>query len=256
MNWTIIGCGWLGTRLAETLLEKKEQVIGTTTSAEKQIKLQEKGIKSVIFNLNSQISTEIIDYSELVVLSIPPINKENPSYYSTALLDLVVQFKSTTQFIFLSSTGVYPQKNGTFTEDYEFLHDERNSSLFQAEKKLSDYLQSRLTILRLGGLFGEDRHPIFHLKGKSNIKNPEGKINFVGQSDIIRVILQLVKQQKTGEIYNIVYPEYPTRKNYYLAKAEQLQLPPPNFEQSTSIVREISSEKVQNQLNFSFKQKI
>ncbi len=256
MNWTIIGCGWLGTSLAETLLENGSFVCGTTTSIERLKSLENKGIKTALFHLNSQISTELVDFSEMVVISIPPFNKSKPMDYAASLLHLVQQFKTTTRFLFLGSTGIYPQISGLYTEEYVFKIDEQNSSLYQAEKALGAYLKKRLTILRLGGLFGEDRHPIHHLSGKSGVKNPLGKINFAGKNDIISIIQLLIKKDKLGGIYNIVYPAYPTREVYYNKKANQLNLAPPIFEMGPSIQREISSNKIQLTLDFNFKQTI
>ena len=256
MNWTIIGCGWLGTSLAQSLLQNGDVVYRTTTSRERQFSLLQQGIKATIFNVNSQISTELIDISEVVVLSIPPFDKNNPLTYGESLVHLVQQFKSTTQFIFLGSTGVYPQKNAVFSEEYEFEKEEQATSLFQAEKLLNEFLKKRLTILRLGGLFGDDRHPIYHLEGKTGIKNPNGKINFVGKKDIIFVVQELAAQKKLGGIYNLVYPEHPTREKYYLKKAKELNLVAPKFDYTTNIIREIDSNKIQSTLNFKFMHEI
>lgn len=256
MNWTIIGCGWLGTSLSETLVQNGNSVIGTTTTFDRQEILSQKGIKNIIFNLNSQISTEIIDFSDVVVLSIPPFDKTNPNKYGEALLHLVKQFHSKTKFIFLSSTGIYPQKNGSFDEEYHFESGEKLTSLYQAEKQLSAFLKKRLTILRLGGLFGKDRHPIYSLSGKTNIKNPEGKINFVGKNDVISVVQLITEQEVFGEIFNLVYPNFPTRKTYYQQKAIELNLKIPTFDNSSSIIREISSKKIQKKFGFIFEESI
>ncbi|MEJ6583516.1 MAG: NAD(P)-binding domain-containing protein [Crocinitomicaceae bacterium] len=256
MNWTIIGCGWLGTSLAETLLNSGDDVIGTTTRPEKKSELEQKGIKSVTFKLNSQISTEIIGFSEIVVLSVPPFNRTNTTDYGDALVNLVQQFHPNTKFLFLGSTGIYPQKNGVYTEEYDFKIEERNNSLFKAEEKLTEALSSRLTILRLGGLFGEDRHPIYQLSGRANIANPKGKINFAGKNDIISILNKIVQLNQFGEIFNIVFPEHPTRESYYYLKAKEFNLIPPSFNFSPSIIREISSKKVQSILHFKFQHSI
>lgn len=256
MNWTIIGCGWLGTSLGETLVKKGNEVIGTTTSNESSSSLTEKGLKHYLFQLNSQISSEIVDKTEIVVLSIPPFDRYNPTKYGESLIHLVKQFNPKTKFIFLSSTGVYPQKDGLFDENYDFESDEKLTSLFQAEKQLSEYLNKRLTILRLGGLFGDDRHPVFSISGKTNIKNPDGKINFVGKNDIISIIQEIVQQNKFGEIFNVVFPKYPKRIDYYTEKAKELNITPPEFELSQKINREISSLKVQESLNYKFMHEI
>lgn len=256
MNWTIIGCGWLGTSLGETLVQNGDAVIGTTTTLNKQEFFTKKGIKNEIFTLNSQISTQIIDFSEIVVLSIPPVDRNNPLRYGEFLVHLVNQFNSKTNFIFLSSTGIYPQKDGVFDEDYHFKPDEKPTSLYQAEKQLSEFLKNRLTVLRLGGLFGNDRHPIYSLNGKTDVKNPEGIINFVGKKDVISVIQLIAKQQIFGEVFNVVYPSYPSRKMYYEQKAKELDLLAPTFDYSPSIVREINSIKIQNKLGFIFDEPI
>lgn len=256
MNWTIIGCGWLGTSLGDTLVKKGNEVIGTTTSNENSSSLTEKGIKHYSFQLNSQISNEIIDNSGLVIISIPPFDRSNPSKYGESLFHLVKQFNSNTRFMFLSSTGIYPQKDGIFDENYDFKPNEKLTSLYQAEKQLSEHLKKRLTILRLGGLFGDDRHPVFSLSGKTNAKNPEGKINFVGKNDVISIIQEVVIQNKFGEIFNVVFPKYPKRINYYTKKAKELNITPPEFESSQKIDREISSQKVQDSLNYKFKHEI
>lgn len=256
MNWTIIGCGWLGTSLGEILVKKVNEVIGTTTSNENSSSLTEKGIKHYSFQLYSQISNEIIDNSEVVIISIPPFDRNKPTKYGESLVHLVQQFNPKTKFIFLSSTGVYPQKDGVFDENYDFESDEKLTSLLQAEKQLSEYLKKRLTILRLGGLFGDNRHPVFSLSGKTNVKNPEGKINFVGKNDVISIIQEIVNQNKFGETYNIVFPKYPKRIDYYSLKAKELGIIAPEFETSQKINRKISSQKVQISLNYKFKHEI
>lgn len=254
MNWTIIGCGWLGTRLAESLIENGDQVIGTTTQPDRLMELERKGIISLQFSLNSQISNDIIDFTQVLVISVPPFNRDIIHDYGNALVNLVNQFHPQTKFFFLSSTGVYPSKSGLYHEDYCFEETEQQTALYQAEKKLMDCLENRLTILRLGGLFGADRHPVYHVAGKQNLKDPDGKINFVGEKDVIGIIKELVKQNKSGGIYNLVYPSHPTRKSYYLQLCKLLNLPCPTFTGSPSCVREISSQKIQNSINFEFRQ--
>lgn len=256
MNWTIIGCGWIGTSLGDTLVKKGNEVIGTKTSNENSSSLTEKGIKHYPFQLNSQISSEIVDNTEIVIISIPPFERNNPTKYGESLIHFVKQFNPKTKFIFLSSTGIYPQKDGLFDENYEFEPDEKLTSLYQAEKQLSEHLKKSLTILRLGGLFGDDRHPVFSLSGKTNVKNPEGKINFVGKNDVISIIQEIVQKNMFGEIFNVVFPKYPKRIDYYRQKAKELNITPPEFELSQKIIREISSQKVQDILNYKFMHEI
>ena len=101
------------------------------------------------------------------------LKKDNQNYYGDKLIEIVDQFPETSKFIFTSSTSVYENISGEYNEDSKKLIE--SSPILIAEKKLSGLLNSRLTILRLGGLVGLNRHPINILQGKKNIKNPKKK---------------------------------------------------------------------------------
>ena len=76
------------------------------------------------------------------------------------------------------------------------------------------------------------------------------------KKDIIFVVQELAAQKKLGGIYNLVYPEHPTREKYYLKKAKELNLVAPKFDYTTNIIREIDSNKIQSTLNFKFMHEI
>ena len=253
LNWTIIGCGWLGVTLAEELVETGHHVFGSTTTESKLSQLNEKGIHGFLLTKNSSISPEIIEATNIVVLSIPPFNRSEKKLYGQYLCSIAKQFKHETRFIFLGSTGIYPQKSGRFDESYVFESQEKETALYSAEEQLSDLLAEKIAILRLGGLIGEDRHPIRTLSGKTGVKNPEGLINFVDKKDVIRCILEIEAKNAFGHAhtYNVVFPYHPQRKKYYTEIANQPGLLAPEFDHNPSIIREIVSEKLQ--LNFGFK---
>jgi nucleoside-diphosphate-sugar epimerase len=94
--------------------------------------------------------------------------------------------------------------------------------VYQAEQKLLELAASRLTILRLAGLIGENRHPVKYFIQKNRIPNSNAPVNLVHQKDVIHAILLVLKNEIFGEIFNIVNPSHLSKKDYYLAAAKEL----------------------------------
>ena len=117
-------------------------------------------------------------------------------------------------------------------------------------------LENKLTILRLAGLIGPNRHPITQLQGRTGLKNPECPVNIVHQTDVISIIVHLIDSQKFGNVFNVVHPEHPDRKSYYTAIARKNELVPPKFEDTTAIKRIINGQKIEEFCNFQFKTSI
>ena len=59
-----------------------------------------------------------------------------------------------------------------FEETIPMPNNDRGKQLFEAENRLHYNTHFKTTVLRFGGLIGEDRHPIKFLAGKENLENP------------------------------------------------------------------------------------
>lgn len=252
MNITLIGCGWLGLKLGKSLVSENHTVFGSTTTKEKLPDLEEAGIRPFLFNAveNEHIPQEITTSTALLVLTIPPIKRDNPFTYASVLASIIAQFPPDCQVIFTSSTGVYPDREGTYDETYTFAQEEL-SALYHAEQAVTNAIQPS-TVLRLGGLFGEDRHPIHSLVKRGSISNPEGKINFVHRGDVINFVKVLIGSSFSNEFYNLVYPDHPERGAYYHAAAKHFGYPLPTLQSGDTTVRIISSKKSTITLGFSY----
>lgn len=253
LSTTIIGCGWLGKAFGETLVRSGRNVNGSVRSEEGQEDLKRLGIRP--FHLDLQQSTsvpqEIIDSTETLVITLPPLHRDEPMRYHAKLVTLLHQFDASTRVIFTSSTGIYPQEEGHFDETYSFTTDQESTILPIAESAIRDTMQSHV-ILRLGGLIGPNRHPVRFLQGKEAVKNPLGSINFVHQGDCVRALSVMMDQAVSGT-FNLVYPAYPTRKDYYISAAKHYDLTPPSFADEPQQERIISSQKIMQQVGFEFK---
>ena len=258
MNVTIIGCGWLGFPLGITLMDKGHQVFGSTKDVNKLSTLENKGIHPFLFDLgsNPMIPSEITSATDILIVTLPPLQKQKIHFYGEKLVEICKQFTSVQGVIFTSSTGVYPQKDGDFNEDYVFSKDEKQSSLFQAETALRKELENKLTTVRLAGLIGPNRHPVLQLQGRTGLKNPECPVNLVHQTDVISIITLLIDRQKFGDVFNVVHPDLPKRKRKYTAMALKNELVPPEFDNTTGFRRTINGQKIEDFCDFQFKNSI
>ena len=262
---SILGCGWLGMPLAKSLLGKGFSIKGSTTSFEKISALESNGIQPFQIELSeTEIKGEIDSFlknSEILIVDIPPklrsVSSENFVKKIENLIPFIEKAKIE-KVIFISSTSVFSDAPSTalrVTESTKPNPDtESGKQLLATEILLQSNENFKTTVVRFGGLIGEDRHPIHFLAGRKNIENPEAPINLIHQKDCIGIIQTIIEQDCFGESFNAVAPFHPTRKEYYTQKALEQNLPLPEFDQTKiSIGKTILSDKLGNTLDYKFK---
>lgn len=259
---SILGCGWLGLPLAKQLVQKGFTVKGSTTSSDKLELLKSLGILPFSINITAgeiNGSTEdFLENSEILIINIPPKLRAEEKENFVSKIQLLIPYieKSTiSKVIFVSSTSVYADDNEVMTEDS--VHKpatESGRQLLATESILKNNTSFQSTVIRFGGLIGEDRHPIRFLAGRKNIENPEAPINLIHLEDCVGIITSIIEQDCWGQTFNAVTPFHPSRKEYYLQKAMDMNLDLPEFNScSVTNGKTISSAKVQEVLNYSFK---
>lgn len=253
LSVTIIGCGWLGVPLGKELVNQGYVVHGSVRSETGFDRLNNVQISPFTLDLerSSQISNEIANSTEVLVISVPPLYRKEPKKYQDTLTGLLDQFSDETLVIFTSSTGIYPKVAGNFTESFEFNSLQDSTVLNLAEETIRQSKKEHV-IFRLGGLMGPDRHPIRFLKGRKNVKDPDGPINFVHQGDCVRAIIESIVNKGVRGTFNLVNPNHPTRKEYYFEAAEHYDLEAPIFAKEDSVQRLISSDKIIKEFSFEF----
>ncbi|WP_456315131.1 hypothetical protein [Pseudomonas shirazensis] len=271
---SILGCGWLGLPLAKKLIENGNSVNGSTTSENKLSVLEKAGINPFLVILSEaegalesqSVSESINDFlseSEILIIDIPPKLRGNNDSGDSSRKVFVEKIETLIPFIekstinkvlFVSSTSVYGDENGTITEETTPTPEtESGKQLLLAESVLQKNQNFETTILRFGGLIGEDRHPVKFLAGKENLENPDAPVNLIHQDDCIEIIQEIINQSKWNEVFNAAAPFHPTREEYYTQKAKEQNLILPKFSgEKSDIKKTISSEKVENSLSYQF----
>lgn len=265
---SILGCGWLGLPLAKALIEKEFTVKGSTTSIDKVALLEKARIKPYVFALEINGTPDNLpDFlagSDTLIIAIPPkLRGKNKDYADANANSFVIKIenllplieKSTIRnLLFVSSTAVYGDANSIVDENTKPEPvTESGKQLLEIEELLHKNNHFKTTILRFGGLIGEDRNPARFLAGKENVANPDAPINLIDQKDCIGIILKIIATNTWGENFNAVAPYHPTRKEYYTQKAIEKNLIPPTFNtKEASSGKTIDSDKLVKMLDYTF----
>jgi nucleoside-diphosphate-sugar epimerase len=234
----LIGCGWLGKPLAKHLIAKGYSLLATTAH-DKNTEFSNELIPYLRFDLtlSPQVTEEILN-ADILIYTIPPLEL----HFIKIFFDQIPIDK---KIIFTSSTSVYGKDQGPVNETFIPAPASANSPLLV---QTEEYLRQRfkqLTIIRPGGLYGEKRHPIFFLQGKSQLTTGKELLHLVHLQDCINAILKIIDLNIWNETINLVSDLRIEKKEYYVAMAKKLKITPPTYIENQIILNptNISNEK-------------
>ena len=255
---SIMGCGWLGLPLAKELVRAGYQVKGSTTSPEKIPLLAAEQIAPFLLSFpENSPKTALADFlqSDVLFLNIPPSRGISGSTSYETLLRTVLEAApaSLQAILFISSTSVYPDVNREVVEQDAVASAASPSLMLRCEHLVQQETKTKATIVRFGGLMGGNRHPGRWLAGKTEVPQPHAPVNMIHLADCMGLILQIIKQEKWGFTFNACAPMHPTRKEFYSAAAQHLNLVPPLFASPEKLrYKSINSDLVQRKLQYNF----
>jgi nucleoside-diphosphate-sugar epimerase len=267
---SILGCGWLGRALGQHLVEHDVRVRGSTTTPEKVEALQRDGIEPYLLTLDPGLSGDDVTSffaSPVLVLNVPPPRGHDDvrsrhlrqiDAVRSAAADGAVRW-----VLFASSTSVYPNVEQRVTEadvppgEPAALSGPRRSTgrvLLEAEARLMDDSAFDTTIVRFGGLYGDDRHPGRFLAGRSDVGRPEAPVNLIHQDDCVSLLRTLIEQDCRDDVFNACADAHPTRREVYTRAAKVLGLEPPSFDDTDATTgMTVDNQKVKDQCGYRFR---
>jgi nucleoside-diphosphate-sugar epimerase len=243
---SILGCGWLGTPLAQCLVELDYVVKGSTRSEEKAKKLTSMGVESFVLTLDElrESGSDLLK-SEILVIAVTP--------KSLAPVDeLIHQIERSNirHVIFISSTSVYFEDEYIITEQSDL----KPTPLTKLEEEFRFNDSFTTTILRFGGLFGYDRKPGNFFKEGKKVKNPDGVVNMIHQDDCVAIIERVINTNTWKTTFNACADTHPTRRDFYTKMALDLGKPKPEFDEDSPFsIKDVNSDKLKNTLSYEFK---
>lgn len=241
MKLGIIGLGWLGLPLAKSLLSKDHLVIGTTRS--RSVNLSHERFSHVMFDPQQKRFSDNSYFHDVdvLILAFTP-SKADEKTYAKDCVRVIDLIPHSCKVILLSSTGIYPKRDGIFTEESYPAGSIKNNAIGYAELALSSMLRERLTIIRLGGLVGPKRYPVTAMAKSGKVYESNERLNLIHQEDAIGLIEYVIEHKTWNETINACASEHPLKGPYYTEMAHKLKIDPPPFEEKQKTERIISNK--------------
>lgn len=247
MKIGIIGCGWLGIKIAEHF-KTENQIFVTTTSTAKELEIKAKGLNSFVMRFSEQEvfqegkPWEIINALDIVIITVPFSKMASITQLKNRFSNLCLFIKGFEKQIFLmSSIGIYPQCELELKET-TLSQDALEPSIYYVEELMKNKYP-QINILRLGGLMGADR--VFSNYEVSNLNQI---VNHIHYEDICNIIERMIQLNTAGKTYNVVAPLYPTKSEVIHFQKGQKG----NETTEKPFGRKVLSELLQTELQYHF----
>ena len=236
MKIVIIGCGYIGSEVAQIWKKKGHYVTATTRNPERLDALSKVSQKSIILKGNDEDElVPLIADNDAIIITIAA---DSPEHYESAYLNnaqilrhLALEMDLPRHLIYTSSTSVYGDHHGQWVDETTELlaKSEQGKILIEAEKHYLSLQEIgwRVTILRLAEIYGPSREL------SRRVKQFEGHVlpgsgdhytNMIHKVDCAHAIDYSLRHHLDG-IYNLSDDEHPTRKELYDSVSNKFKIP-------------------------------
>jgi nucleoside-diphosphate-sugar epimerase len=234
----IVGCGYLGSRVARLWQAAGETVWATTRSAEHAREFERQGLRPLALDVLDPHSFDSLPAVETVVHAVSygrALGGSLVEAHATGMRNVLDRLdERTRRFIYISSTGVYGDFHGAWVDEDSPCRPDREGGrgCLAAESLLAaSRFADRSIVLRLAGLYGPDRLPrIASLLAGEPIRAPEtGFLNLIHVDDAARVVLLAEATAPLPRLYLVSDGHPVERREYYSELARLSGAPAPNF---------------------------
>lgn len=198
--------------------------------------------------------------ANIIIVSLPPTSEHISIMKS--LVELLKKYNPQVHIYYCSSISVYRNNLGIVTEDSQTPALSTNAQIIREAEQVLEDSHLTTTILRLGGLYGEGRHPAYFLSDRP-LKNGKELTHLISHQEVHFLLLKLmaIPQKSNFEIYNLVNDIRVKKADFYQTACKLLKILPPKV--NSSCVQEadlrrllISNQKVKDhtQHNWNFSQ--
>jgi nucleoside-diphosphate-sugar epimerase len=269
MEKLIIGCGYLGRRVAARWLAQGHTVYGMTR--DKPAELQALGIRPIVGDVRELLDFVGLPPTETILYAVAPGREQDQTAEDvwikglTHLTAVLPQWSSPPRLLLISSTSVYGQTDGELVDE-ELPTEPREPAgrvLLEAEHRLlSDWWPDAI-VLRFAAIYGPGRwlRSKAIQAGEPIMADPDKWLNLIHVEDGADTVLAAEARGRAGAIYNVSDGHPARRRDFYTRMAEALGAPPPRFVLPTldtlppheTANRRISNQRLREELKVELK---
>jgi nucleoside-diphosphate-sugar epimerase len=238
MTKLVIGCGYLGGRVARKWLDQGEQVAVVTRSNERAETLRREGFCPVVADVSDPGSLRSLPEARTVLHAVgyDRHGRASRKVVVVAGLQNVLDALSpaTDRILFISSTGVMGCHHGDWVDEASCCNPQREAGRYglEAETLLRSHrLGHQAVILRLAGLYGPGRLPkLADVRAERSVAAPDrAYLNLIHVDDAVRAILAAEQRAVSPDLYLISDGHPSGHREFYSEMARQLGVSQPNF---------------------------
>jgi nucleoside-diphosphate-sugar epimerase len=246
MRRLIIGCGYLGERVAHEWLSGGDEVYVLTRSKERAARFAESGFKPLVGDVLEVNSLQGFPQVETILYAVGFDRTSQHSkrmVYVEGLRNVLNAVRGRTQrFVYVSSTSVYGQDNAEEVDEFSTVSpSEENGRICRdAEALVWEHFRQATEearsgdaiVLRLAGIYGPGRLLAREqqlLRGELLSGNPEAWLNLIHVEDGVQAVLAAERHGQTEQTYLVCDDRPLRRREFYQALATRLGAAAPKF---------------------------
>jgi nucleoside-diphosphate-sugar epimerase len=243
----IIGCGYLGRRVARRWLDQGDRVWALTRTVANSKQLKSIGVEPIIGDVTQPKSLNALPTVDTVLHSIGFDRNAGPSkreVYVDGLRNVLNVVKERCQrFLYVSSTSVYGQQDGEVVdEDSTCEPSTESGQICLAAEELVEATQEGTNwgiVLRLAGIYGPERllSRIESIREGLSLPGPKNAwLNLIHVDDVALVVEHIASAKAPPRLLLVSDDQPICRSQYYETLANCLDAPAPQFDE-TAIAR-------------------
>lgn len=230
----ILGCGYVGSKLAMTALSQGISIKATVRNQETVKTLQQQGIDAVVNDNPAVLDNTWLKSCDAVLDSIPLSYDEDKKTFETQsswVKSFVEKLPALKWVGYLSATSVYADSGGVWIDETStnFSSSPRGVQRLKAEQAWFTS-NAPAEIFRLAGIYGDERNIISKLKAghyKTVAWQPAHYSNRIHVDDIVSALMAALLKPQTNRIINLSDDAPCSHKDYVCSLAEMIGAPPP-----------------------------
>lgn len=244
MRKLVIGCGYLGSRVArkwrESGSQNGDEIFALTRSSERAEAFRADGFRPIVGDVTKPETLKSLPEVETVLYAVGfdrSAGLSQREIYVEGLRNVLDQLGDrVSRFLYISSTSVYGQQRGEWIDETSPAEptSDRGKICRDAEK-LVESLGSA-TIFRLAGIYGPGRllRRVEDLKaGKPISGDPDGWLNLIHVDDAVQTVLAGEQPSQAERLFLVSDDQPVRRRDYYARLAELAGVEMPPFDRST-----------------------
>ena len=253
----IIGCGYVGRRTAARWLAAGKRVAALTRGNAEA--LRELGITPIVGDVLDLESLQSLPQAATVLHAVGldrTSGKSMRKVYVNGLANVLEAIPRPERFVFISSTSVYGQTDGSWVTEQSPTEPREDSGqvVLDAERLLRGKLPEA-NVLRFAGIYGPGRllRKQALLKGEPLVGDCEKWLNLIHVNDGVEAILAAEAQAPPGATFNVADGEPVSRRDFYTFWARVLNAPEAQFDhrpEPGTANRRIANAAAQEQLGW------